>query len=105
MKKPALFVYLEVNHPAVERYKFSENGIIITEPIKTIQLEVQINVSIASVVLTPNDIRIKHINDLLFKDTPNYQSNHKENSTVKALTESEEATEGPVAEDVALDLP
>lgn len=60
IKRPALFVYLEVNHADVEKYKFSDNGFIQTEPVRVIHL--QIDPKKNSVKLKAENIRIFTVN-------------------------------------------
>lgn len=74
VKKPALFVYLEIDHPNIEKYRLSENGIILTDPIKVVQVEIELNSS-GCITLEKSNIRIMTINELLFSNkTPDNYS-------------------------------
>ncbi|XP_023292476.2 beta-mannosidase-like [Lucilia cuprina] len=87
VKKPAVFVYLELYHPAVEKYKFSENGVIITAPIKVIHLEFQLKAA-PCVTLTKENIRIITINDLILGDSPGYNNNGNDVTSTTVTTET-----------------
>ena len=78
VKKPALFVYLEIVHPDIEKYRLSENGIILTDPIKVVQVEIELK-SAGCKTLEKKHVRIMTINELLFNNkTP---SNNVETDT------------------------
>uniref|UniRef100_A0A1A9W1B5 beta-mannosidase n=1 Tax=Glossina brevipalpis TaxID=37001 RepID=A0A1A9W1B5_9MUSC len=64
VEKPALFVYLEINHPDVERYTLSENGFVQVEPVKIIHLEVTAKSS-KCVNLTLDNLRIMSVNQFI----------------------------------------
>uniref|UniRef100_A0A0A1WJB6 beta-mannosidase n=2 Tax=Zeugodacus cucurbitae TaxID=28588 RepID=A0A0A1WJB6_ZEUCU len=39
VKSPALYVFIQIVHPKIKRYKLSQNGFIQAEPVKVIHLE------------------------------------------------------------------
>ncbi|XP_075146469.1 beta-mannosidase-like [Haematobia irritans] len=63
IKKPALFIYLELYHPRIEKYKLSENGFVLTEPIKLIHVEIELK-SEGCLELKPEHVRILTVNQL-----------------------------------------
>ncbi|TMW52461.1 hypothetical protein DOY81_002476, partial [Sarcophaga bullata] len=92
VKKPALFVYLEIDHPDIEKYRLSENGIILTDPIKVVQVEIELK-STGCITLEKKHVRIMTINELLFNNkTPsNYDVINKPlptSTTNSAITET-----------------
>uniref|UniRef100_A0A1I8PT43 beta-mannosidase n=1 Tax=Stomoxys calcitrans TaxID=35570 RepID=A0A1I8PT43_STOCA len=63
VKMPALFVYLEIYHPSIEKYKLSENGFVLTEPIKVIHVEMELKRDFC-LELKPEHVRVLTVNQL-----------------------------------------
>ncbi|XP_058980112.1 beta-mannosidase-like [Musca domestica] len=63
VKKPAVFVYLELYHPEVHKYKFSENGFVLTEPIKIIHAEIELKNEYC-IKLSADHVKVFHLNQL-----------------------------------------
>lgn len=63
IKKPALFIYLELDHPDIEKYKFSDNGFVLTEPIKIVHVEIELK-NESCLELTNEHVRDLTVNQL-----------------------------------------
>ncbi|XP_073820460.1 beta-mannosidase-like [Musca autumnalis] len=63
VKKPAIFVYLELYHPDIEKYKLSDNGFVLTEPIKIIHAEIELRNEYC-ITLTAEHVKVYHLNQM-----------------------------------------
>lgn len=85
IKKPALFIYLELDHPDIEKYKFSDNGFVLTEPIKIVHVEIELK-NESCLELTNEHVRDLTVNQLFVNSGSNYSTTESNNGEDESST-------------------